>query len=247
MLLKAPLVKARLLRRYKRFLADVELQDGPDQGAIETAHVANPGGMVGLSDPGLTVWLSKSDDPKRKLKYSWELVELPNGALAGVNTAHPNRIVEEALRAGRIPEVAAYSEIRREVRYGKNSRVDFLLTEPGLPECWLEVKNVHLRREGDVAEFPDAVTARGAKHLGDLAEMTRQGHRAAMFYLIQRSDCARFRLADDFDPSYLQAYQAARAEGVEAMAYVCSFSAPDGDAPAIEISSAAELIDNARL
>ena len=241
MLLNAPLIKARLIRRYKRFLADVELPDGSET----TAHVANPGGMIGLADPGMTVWLSKSDDPKRKLKYSWELVETPEGALAGVNTAHPNRIVEEALRAGGVAEVANYSQARREVRYGANSRVDFLLQQDGAPDCWLEVKNVHLCREPGVAEFPDAVTARGAKHLGDLADMARQGARATMFYLIQRNDCDRFRLAGDIDPAYLEAYRQARAAGVEAIAYTWRFTSPDDAAAAIEIERPAELIETA--
>ncbi|MCI4663263.1 MAG: DNA/RNA nuclease SfsA [Neomegalonema sp.] len=239
MFLKAPLVKAQLIRRYKRFLADVEFPDG----SVETAHVANPGGMIGLTTPGATVWLSRSDDPKRKLKLSWELIEVEGGALVGVNTAHPNRIVEEALRARKAPELASYGGVRREVKYGANSRVDFLLEEAGLPPAYVEVKNVHLRRENTLAEFPDAVTARGAKHLAELTQMVAQGARAVMFYLIQRNDCDQFRLAGDIDAAYLRAYREARAAGVEAIAYDCRFTAPDGPAPAIELGGPIEILD----
>lgn len=222
--LPSPLVKAVLIRRYKRFLADATLATGEPV----TAHVANPGAMLGLADPGLQIYLSKSRDPKRKLKYSWELADLGGGHWAGVSTQHPNRIVEEALRDGRIPELAAYASIRREVRYGENSRIDFLLSAPGLPDAYVEVKNVHLRRTDDWAEFPDARTARGAKHLRELAAMSGQGSRAVMLYLVQRTDCRRFRLAADIDPSYFEAYTAAREHGVEAIAYDCRIT-PPGD------------------
>ncbi len=238
MLLPTPLVKARLLRRYKRFLADVELTTGE----TVTAHVANPGGMIGVCDPGATVWLSRSADPKRKLAYSWELIEI-DGAMVGVNTAHPNRIVGEALEALKIPEFAAYRTVRREVKYGARSRVDFLLEQPGLPPCYVEVKNVHLRREPELAEFPDAVTARGAKHLGELAYRVAEGARAAMLYLVQRGDCRRFRLADDLDPAYAAAFQAARAAGVEAVAYACAFSDPAGPSPSITLDRPVEICD----
>lgn len=222
MQLPRPLIRATLIRRYKRFLADARLVSGEEI----TAHVANPGSMLGLNAPGLPIWLSKSDDPKRKLKYSWELAELPVGKLCGVSTNHPNRIVEEALRAGRVTELAAYEGLRREVKYGKNSRIDFLLAQDGLPDAYVEVKNVHLRRDGDWAEFPDAVTARGAKHLEELGDMVEQGFRAVMLYLIQRDDCARFRLAADIDPTYAKAFERARARGVEAIAYACRFTTP---------------------
>ena len=222
MLLPQPLVRATLIRRYKRFLADARLESGEEI----TAHVANPGSMWGLKEPGLAIWLSKNDDPKRKLKYTWELAELPDGRWSGVSTAHPNRIVEEALRTQSIPELAAYSGVRREVKYGQNSRVDFLLTQDGLPDAYVEVKNVHMRRDEDWAEFPDAVTARGAKHLEELGDMVGQGCRAGMLYLIQRDDCARFRLAADVDPRYAEAFERARGRGVEAIAYACRFVAP---------------------
>jgi sugar fermentation stimulation protein A len=218
-----PLIRGRLIRRYQRFLADVALDDGREV----TAHCANPGSMMGLNAPGLPVWLEPSDDPKRKLAFSWKLCELPGGYFAGIDTGTPNRIVGEALRAGVIPELSAYGTVRPEVRYGERSRVDFLLQGDGLPDAWVEVKNVHLRRTGDLAEFPDCVTARGAKHLGELARMAESGARAVMLYVVQRTDCARVAMAADLDPGYARAFVDARARGVEALAWGCAIS-PDG-------------------
>lgn len=215
-----PLIRGALERRYKRFLADVTLESGE----TVVAHCANPGAMLGLDAPGLTVWLEPNDDPRRKLRYSWKLAELPGGALAGIDTAVPNKVVGEALRAGAVPGLAAYSGVRAEVAYGARSRVDFLLTEPGLPDAYVEVKNVHLRREGDWAEFPDCVTTRGARHLEELSAMVASGCRAVMIYLVQRDDCARFRLAGDLDPGYFEAFSRARAAGVEALAFAASLS-----------------------
>ncbi|MFT4795169.1 MAG: sugar fermentation stimulation protein A [Paracoccaceae bacterium] len=210
-----PLIPGTLLRRYKRFLADVALEDGRDV----TAHCANPGAMTGVGQPGDRVWLEPNNDPKRKLKHSWKLTEAPGGHWIGIDTGIPNRIVGEALRAGAIPALTAYSGIRPEVKYGERSRVDFLLTEPGLPDLYLEVKNVHLRRAGTVAEFPDCVTARGAKHLVELTAMAHAGARAVMLYVVQRTDCVSVDLAADIDPAYAAAYDHARAAGVEAMAH----------------------------
>lgn len=210
-----PLIRGTLLRRYKRFLADVTLEDGREV----TAHCANPGAMLGVADAGATVWLEPNNDPKRKLNHSWKLVELPGGHMAGIDTAVPNRVVAEALAAGQVAEVAGYPTHRAEVRYREKSRVDFLLSGGGLPDCYLEVKNVHLRRTGDWAEFPDSVTARGAKHLGDLSAMVAEGHRAVMLYLVQRTDCARLRLAADLDPKYAAAAAAAKRAGVEMICY----------------------------
>ena len=181
----APLVSGRLVRRYKRFLADVVLDD---TGEEITAHCANPGSMLGLTKPGSRVYLSKSDNPKRKLAYSWELIEA-DGALVGINTAHPNRLVEEALMDGRIDPLTGFATLRREVKYGKNSRIDILLDQDGDRPVYVEVKNVHLMRKAGLAEFPDSVTARGAKHLAEMADMVAQGARAAMVYLVQRPDC----------------------------------------------------------
>ncbi|MHA7872647.1 MAG: DNA/RNA nuclease SfsA, partial [Hyphococcus sp.] len=166
-----PLRRGRLLKRYKRFLADIRLDDGE----VVTAHCANPGSMLGVAVEDARVWVSAHHGTKRKLPYSWELVEIGK-TLIPVNTANPNRIVAEALEGGVIPELSGYGEVRREVKYAEKSRVDFLL-EGGRRRkpCYLEIKNVHLSREAGLAEFPDSVTARGAKHLADLASMKAQG------------------------------------------------------------------------
>ncbi|EAR50639.1 sugar fermentation stimulation protein A [Oceanicola granulosus HTCC2516] len=210
-----PLVRGRLIRRYMRFLADVRLEES---GEVVKVHCPNPGAMTGLKTPGLPVWLERNDDPKKKLDWGWRLAELPGGHWAGIDTAVPNRVVAEALAARAIPELLPYERVRPEVRYGTNSRIDFLLEGPE-GATWVEVKNVHLRREGDCAEFPDSVTARGAKHLVELAERARQGDQAVMLYLVQRSDCARFRLAGDIDRTYARAFDAARSAGVEMLCY----------------------------
>jgi sugar fermentation stimulation protein A len=215
MLFPSPLVRGTLIKRYKRFLADVTLENGD----VITAHVANSGSMLGLNRAGMEVWLSRSDNPKRKLKYSWELVRDGDG-LVGINTMHPNKLVADAIEAGRIGELTGYSDLRREVRYGKNSRIDILLTDKTRPDCYVEVKSVTLRR-GDRAEFPDAVTARGTKHLGELSDMVAGGSRAVMFYLVQREDCAVFSIASDIDPAYAAALSNATARGVEVICYAC--------------------------
>lgn len=212
----APLVRASLERRYKRFLSDHVLGDG----ARGTAHCANPGSMLGLDAPGSETWLLPNDDPARKLRYSWELVRVGDG-LVGINTARPNRIVEEGILAGAVEPLRGYPTLRREVRYGTNSRIDILLEAPDRPPCYVEVKNVHLSRKPGLAEFPDAVTKRGTKHLHELAGQVRAGGRAVMLYLVQRDDCDRFRLADDIDPAYAEAFAAARAAGVEALCHAC--------------------------
>lgn len=238
MRLSQPMMRGTLIRRYKRFLADIELAGGEKI----TAHCANPGAMTGLDTPGLPVFVSKSANPARKLAFSLELVELPSG-LVGINTAHPNRIVAEALAERHIPELAAYGNVRPEVRYGENSRVDFLLTGPGLPDCYLEVKNVHLSRAPGMAEFPDAATARGTRHLNELARMAGNGAKAVNLYLVQRTDCRSFRLAADVDPAYTSAFARAVAAGVTPLCYDCRIS-PDeiGLGNALSISASADYL-----
>lgn len=211
-----PLIEGRLARRYKRFLSDIELADG----RFVTAHCANPGAMLGLTEPGSEVWLSPAANPRRRLRYSWELIRVGDH-LVGINTGHPNRLVAEAIEAGAIPELSGYDRLRREVRYGRNSRIDILLETDGRPPCYVEVKNVHLRR-AEAAEFPDSVTARGTKHLHEMAAMVAAGARAVMVYVVQRGDCDRFSIAGDIDPVYAAALAHARSAGVEALCYACT-------------------------
>ena len=213
-----PLVSGRLIRRYMRFLCDVELDDG----RVVKAHCPNPGSMMGLKDEGARVWLEGNDDPRKKLDWGWRIVEA-NGACVGIDTGAANSIVVEGLAAG-LTGLEGYDTIRPEVKYRDKSRVDFLLSGAGRRDCYLEVKSVTLMRQSGLAEFPDSVTARGAKHLGDLAAMVAQGHRAVLLFLIQRGDCDRVAVAADIDPTYAAAFDAARAAGVEVLCFDCDVS-----------------------
>ncbi|MGZ3375566.1 MAG: DNA/RNA nuclease SfsA [Phenylobacterium sp.] len=214
-----PLTRGTLVARYKRFFADVALDDGREI----TAHCPNPGAMLGLNTPGLRAWVSRSDDPKRKLAHTLELVEV-DGGLVGINTMHPNRLVAEALAANHFTELTGYTGHRREVRYGLNSRVDFLLEGPGRPRCWLEIKNCHLRRAGTLAEFPDCIAARSLKHLKELTAMVEAGERAVMLFVVQRTDCDAFSACHDLDPAYAKGLTEAASRGVEVLAYACDIS-----------------------
>jgi len=219
MLLPQPMAHGRLVQRYKRFFADVVMDDG----AALTAHCPNPGAMLGLNAPGLGVWLSRSDKPTRKLAWTLELVEA-DGGLVGVNTLNPNRLVAEALAADAIPELSGYAVHRREVKFGAASRVDFVLIGPGRSDCYVEVKNCHLRREGSLAEFPDCVAARSSKHLRELAAEVARGNRAVQLFVIQRTDCDRFAACADLDPVYAAGLEVAADAGVEVLAYRCAIS-----------------------
>lgn len=216
----APLITGKLIKRYKRFLADVTL----DNSEVVTAHSVNTGAMTGVLDAGNPVWLSESDNPKRKLKYTWEIVGA-EGTVIGINTGMTNKLAEEAIRNGVIRELAGYDTIRREVKYGTNSRIDLLLQKDGAPDCYVEVKNVHLKK-GESAQFPDAVTTRGAKHMDELALLAEQGTRAVVLFVVQRDDCAYFTPARDVDAHYAAALENAIAKGVEALCYCC-YVAPD--------------------
>lgn len=224
MIFKSPLERGTLVRRYKRFLADV----APADGAETTVHVPNPGAMLGLTAPGLPVWMSRSPDPKRKLPLTLEMVELPNAGLVGVNTLNPNRIAEAAIPRGAVPELAGYPILRREVRYDVDSRIDILLqSDPDAlhsPSCWVEIKNCHFSRAPGLAEFPDCNTVRGVKHLKALERVVQAGGRAVMLFVVQRMDCEAFTTADDIDRAYGPALREAASRGVEVLCYSCHLS-----------------------
>ncbi len=213
----APLLEGTLIRRYKRFLADIRLADG----TLVTAHTPNTGAMTGCNVPGSRVWLRHSDNPRRKYSLSWELVESPGGALVGINTILANRLVREGIENGVITELQGYAGLRAEAVYGEeNSRVDLLLDGGNGRRCFVEVKNVTLVENG-IALFPDAVSSRGAKHLRELAAMVRQGQRGVIFFCVQRQDAREVRPADTIDAAYGQTLRQALAQGVEALAYDC--------------------------
>ena len=207
------LIPGTLLKRYKRFLADVRLESGE----IVTAHCPNTGSMKGCSEPGRTIYLSAHDNPKRKYKYTWELIEMPT-SLVGVNTLVPNRLVFKSIDQKLIPELSGYNHIQREVKIGEHSRIDLMLTDGGAKHCYIEIKNCTLVSEG-IAQFPDAVTSRGLKHIVELENLAGAGHRCMMFYFIQRMDARVFRPADHIDPAYGRRLRQAVANGIEVLAY----------------------------
>lgn len=219
MIFPTPLLSGRLIQRYKRFLADIEL----DNGLKITAHCANSGALMGVCQPGNRVWVSQTDAPNRKLPYTWEMV-MDSDAIVGVNTRWPNILVRDALIRRTIKPLQDYHTIRAEVPYGTRSRIDFFLQQEGLQDCYVEVKNVHLKRTENTAEFPDGITARGTKHLNELQEQVRLGNRAVMIYIVQRNDCQYFQLAADLDPLYAETARISFAAGVEAYAYACDVS-----------------------
>lgn len=218
----SPLEPGVLVNRYKRFFADVRLDDGTHV----TAHCPNPGAMLGLKTPGMPVWLSRSADLKRKLATTLELVDNGMG-LVGVNTMNPNRLAAEAIAAGAIPELADYASLRREVAYDGDSRIDILLESPDRERCWVEVKNSHFLREPGLAEFPDCNTVRGVKHLKALERRVEAGERAVMLFVVQATNVDEFDTADDIDKAYGPALREAAAKGVEVIVTGCALSATE--------------------
>ena len=225
------LQEGRLIRRYKRFMADIELENGQQI----TLHCPNTGSMKNCLFPGHRVWFSDSHNPRRKYPCTWEQAEIPvqfgedeRMTLAGLNTGKANPLVEELLKSGKVKALASYGMIRREVKYGaENSRVDFLLTQDGLPDCYLEVKSVTLAMGDGLGLFPDAVTSRGTRHLRELKETCVQGGRAVLFFCVQHTGIDRIAPADEIDPVYGQALREAIAAGVEVMAWGAEMS-PEG-------------------
>ncbi|HEX8569113.1 MAG TPA: DNA/RNA nuclease SfsA [Caulobacteraceae bacterium] len=217
----APLRRGRLVQRYKRFFADVELEDG----TVVTAHCPNPGAMLGLNMPGMPAWVSPAAGAARKLAWTLELVEAEDG-LVGVNTMRPNQLADEALTNGLIPELAGYASRRREAAYGAASRIDFLLEGGPGPRCWVEVKSVTLSRDPGLAEWPDCVSKRASTQLRELVGLVENGERAVILFLVQRA-CSRFATAADLDPAYASGLLKAAETGVEVLCYRCEVS-PQG-------------------
>jgi sugar fermentation stimulation protein A len=220
MLIEQPVREGRLLRRYKRFLADVEVEGGE----VIVAHCPNTGSLKGCTPEGARAVIRDSQDPKRKLRYTLQTIEVAGGWV-NVDTGLPNKLVPEAVAQEKVPALRGYDSIRTEVKYGKNSRIDVLLETTSGERCYVEVKNTTLA-DGKRGLFPDAVTERGRKHLVELRDMVREGHRAVMFYCVSRSDVTSFAPADDIDPAYGEVLREVVAEGVEILAY-STVVAPD--------------------
>ena len=226
------LIKGKLIKRYKRFFVDIKVNN-----SILTAHCPNTGSMMGLLTEGNIVYLSKTDNEKRKLKYTLEIIKIQN-ACVGVNTHRANRIVEEGINEKIISTLGKKYDFRREVKYGKNSRIDFLITNKKGEEIYLEVKNVTLSKRKGIAEFPDAITERGSKHLHELIDVVKKKRRAIMLFLVQRDDCQKFRIAEEIDPVYKKNIINAEKAGVEILCYSCSF-----DRNNIELDKKIKFID----
>ena len=214
MIFNPPLQKGTLIKRYKRFLADIQL----DSGEHIVAHCPNPGSMKTCAEPGWTAWVSPANNPKRKLKWTLEIIESPDARIL-VNTARPNAIVAEGITLGKIPELSGYAELKREVRYGENSRIDILLLHPDKKPCYVEVKNVSLLLKTGLAAFPDSVTKRGTKHLKELAGIREKEMRSVMLFLVSRTDANRMTTAESIDPVYASTLRWAQEQGVELLAY----------------------------
>lgn len=212
-LLWGPLVSGRLIKRWKRFLAEVRLNDR----SVITAHCPNTGSMLECSQPGQPVYLSHHHNPVRRLPYTWEIIDMP-GSMVGVNTVVPNRLVRAAVGAGLVPALAGYGRSQAEVRASARSRLDLMFTSPDRRPCYVEVKNCTLVIEGRAC-FPDAVTTRGRRHLDELGRLVGQGARGVIFFLVQRMDATKFSPADHIDPDYGRALRQALAAGVEVMAW----------------------------
>jgi sugar fermentation stimulation protein A len=207
------LVPGTLVRRYRRFLTEVRLKSGE----VVIAHCPNTGSMQGCCEPGRPAYVSVHDDPKRKLKYTWQLIAMPT-SLVGINTLIPNRLVFRSVQQGLIPELKGYGRIEREVAIGNHTRLDLMLADEHGRRCYVEIKNCTLSADG-VAFFPDAVTARGLKHLVEMQLLAASGARCVMFYLIQRMDADVFRPADHIDPAYARELRRAAENGVQILAY----------------------------
>lgn len=207
------LIYGTLIKRYHRFLADVKLTSGE----VVTAHCPNSGTMKECSQPGRPVYLSVHDNPKRKLKYTWEMIKMPT-SLVGVNTMVPNRLVKKSIEEGRVEQLTGYENIKPEIKVPGGSRLDLLLTKGKNEKCFVEIKNCTLVKDG-IAYFPDAVTARGRKHLVELQNLISKGNRCAMFFLVQRMDAKAFTTADHIDPAYGKEFRKAKNRGVEVIVY----------------------------
>ncbi|MGB7334287.1 MAG: DNA/RNA nuclease SfsA [Salaquimonas sp.] len=219
MIFEPQLLKGRLIKRYKRFLADVKMEDGREL----TVHCPNPGAMAGLKDAGNPVWVSDSQNPKRKLQYTLELMEV-GGTMVGINTNRANKLALEAIHFGMVEDVDKIDEILSEQKYGENSRIDFLINRTNKPSVYLEVKNVNFVRQQGIHEFPDGVTDRGAKHLRELMKVVDQGFEAKMLYVIQRNDGDQFKIADDIDKTYGELFKVSMAHGIKAQAICCDIT-----------------------